>query len=83
MPENEKIQNFSDMVNASEKITKPWRTFCAWVLIALVLTNAIWGFVLWKQIQYAYQTPIEFEQGQQFDEHTQSQRYSEGATNGK
>lgn len=83
MNDEEKIQSFGDMVEASEKITKPWRTFCAWLLAALVLTNAIWGFVHWKQLQYAYMTPVEFEQAQQFEEQTQNQSYSEGAARGK
>lgn len=83
MNEQEKIQNFGDMVDASEKLSKPWRVLCGWLLAALVFTNLIWGFVHWKQLQYAYQTPIEFEQGQQFDQKTQSQSYSEGATSGK
>ena len=34
MDGNEKIQSFSDMVNATEKLTKPWR-------IALVITNLL------------------------------------------
>lgn len=82
MENKETLQNFSDMVNASEKITKPWRTFCGFLLIALVLTNAIWGFVHWKQLQYAYMTPTEVSQEQMFDEHTQSQNYSSGVTVG-
>lgn len=82
MDDKEKIQSFGDMVEASEKITKPWRHFCAWLLAALVATNLIWGFVHWKQLQYAYMTPEEFEQTQQFDAQTQEQHYSQGAAQG-
>lgn len=79
MTDNEKIQSFTDMVEASEKITRPWRVLCAWMLAALVVTNLIWGFVHWKQLQYAYMTPEEFTQTQQFEEQTQEQSYSQGA----
>lgn len=79
----EKIQNFADMVDATEKMTAPWRKLAAWLLVALVISNGLWAFVHWKQLQYAYMTPVEFEQGQQFDEHTQSQSYREGVTDGK
>lgn len=83
MDENkEKVQNFSDMVESTRKLTKPWIILCGLLLAALVLTNAIWGFVLFKQIQYAYMTPTEVSQEQQFDEHTQSQNYIDGVTDG-
>lgn len=82
MEEKEKIQNFCDMVEATEKVTKPWKVFAGYLLAALVLTNLIWGFVHFKQIQYAYMTPTEVVQEQQFDEHTQSQNYSSGVTDG-
>lgn len=82
MTDNDKIQSFGDLVDASEKMTRPWRILCAWLLAALVATNLIWGFVHWKQIQYAYMTPEEFTQTQQFDEQTQEQSYSQGTTQG-
>jgi len=41
MDDKEKIQSFGDMVEASEKLTKPWRIFCMWLLAALVATNLI------------------------------------------
>lgn len=82
MNDNEKIQSFGDLVDAAEKLNKPWKTFCAWLLVALVLTNLIWGFVHWKQLQYAYMTPEEFTQTQEFDEQSQEQHYSQGAAQG-
>lgn len=82
MTDNEKIQSFGDMVQATERLTRPWKTLAAFLLAALVLTNAIWGFVHWKQLQYAYMTPTEITQNQEFDQHTQNQSYSEGVTNG-
>lgn len=83
MDDREKIQSFGDMVEATERISRPWRLFCLWLLIALVVTNLIWGFVHWKHIKYAYMTPTEFSQVQDFEGQTQSQQQSEGATNGK
>lgn len=80
--DNEKIQNFADMVNATHKLTKPWIILAGVLLAALVITNAIWGFVHWKQLQYAYMTPVESTQEQQFDQHTQAQKYTSGVTNG-
>lgn len=83
MTDNEKIQSFGDMVQATERLTRPWKVFVGLLLAALVLTNAIWGFVHWKQLQYAYMTPTEITQNQEFDQHTQNQSYSEGVTSGE
>lgn len=80
--DNEKIQNFADMVEATDNLSRPWRKLAAWLLAALVATNLIWGFVHWRQLKYAYMSPVEVEQGQQFDQHTQNQSYKEGATSG-
>lgn len=80
--DSEKIKNFADMVEATDKLAKPWRQLAAWLLVALVATNLIWGFVHWRQIKYAYMNPVEVEQGQQFDQHTQNQSYKEGVTSG-
>ena len=82
MDDKEKVLSFGDIVYATMKINKPWIILCALLLAALVLTNAIWGFVHWKQLQYAYMTPEEFSQTQNFDEHQQEQRYSQGAAQG-
>ncbi len=82
MTDNEKIQSFGDMVDATEKMSAPWRETVNKLIKALIFTNLFWALVLGAFIAFAYLTPTEFEQGQQFDEHTQSQSYSEGFTNG-
>lgn len=50
MNDSEKIQNFDDMVQATEKLTKPWR-------LALVITNVLWALVFLAFILLAYLTP--------------------------
>lgn len=76
MDDKEKIQSFSDMVAAIEKLTKPWR-------IALLATNIAWAIVMLAFILLAYLTPVEMEQGQDLAAQSQAQSYSEGVTGGK
>lgn len=83
MDENNKIQSFGDMVNATDRLTRPWRIAFALTLVALVLTNAIWGFVHWKQLKYAYMTPEEWTQEQLYDEQAQNQSHTSGVTDGE
>ena len=66
MDGNEKIQSFSDMVNATEKLTKPWR-------IALVITNVLWAVALIAFIMLAYLTPDTSYQYQDFEANSQIQ----------
>lgn len=82
MTDNEKIQSFGDMVDATEKMSAPWRETVFKLVKALVITNALWAIVLGLFIWFAYMTPVEMEQDQQFDQQMQSQSYSEGVTNG-
>lgn len=83
MEDKEKVQSFGDMVNATDKLTRPWRVAFALTLAALVLTNAIWGFVHWKQLKYAYMTPEEWTQEQSYDEQIQNQSHTSGAADGE
>lgn len=50
MTDNEKIRSFGDMVQATEKLTKPWR-------LALIITNALWAIVFLAFILLAYLAP--------------------------
>lgn len=75
MTDNEKIQSFGDMVNATEKLTKPWQ-------IALIVTNIFWAAVTFSLIWFAYMTPIDSSQTQNLPDGSQSQSYSQGATKG-
>lgn len=82
MTDNEKIQSFGDMVDATDKMSAPWRETVFKLVKALIITNLLWAVVLGLFIWFAYMTPVEMEQGQQFDQQMQSQSYSEGVTNG-
>lgn len=66
MDQQENIQNFNDMVNATEKLTKPWR-------IALVITNVLWAVALIAFIGLAYLTPDTSYQYQDFEGNEQVQ----------
>lgn len=50
MDDREKIQSFGDMVDATERLTKPWK-------IALLITNLLWALVFTAFILLAYLTP--------------------------
>lgn len=82
MEENEKIQNFGDMVNATEKLSAPWRE-TVWKLIrALVITNLLWAIIVGLLVWFAYMTPVDVGQEQNFEQQQQTQSYSEGVTSG-
>lgn len=66
MENKEAVQNFGDMVNATEKLTKPWR----W---ALVITNALWAIVFTAFIMLAYLTPETVYQSQDYQAQNQQQ----------
>lgn len=66
MTDHEKIQSFGDMVNATEKLTKPWR-------IALIVTNILWALVFTAFILLAYLTPDTTYQYQEVDGQAQVQ----------
>lgn len=76
MNDSEKIQSFGDMVNATERLTKPWR-------YALYITNLLWAIVFAAFILLAYLTPDTSYQYQDFDKPAQVQSTgSEVVTNG-
>lgn len=66
MTGNEKIQSFGDMVQATERLTKPWR-------LALLITNALWAAVFLAFILLAYLTPDTVYQSQDFEGQVQTQ----------
>lgn len=90
MSDNEKIQSFGDMVDAVEKLTKPVQEENARLHQQLdKMHRQMWwerivlGALLLAFIAFAYLTPVEVEQGQDFDSHSQTQSYIEGVTGGK
>lgn len=90
---SEMIQNFADMVNATERMSKPWQEECQrWKdvqetkqkhhTIQLILCNLFWAFIVGLLIWFAYMTPVDVSQEQNFDQQVQTQDYSEGVTSG-
>lgn len=69
----ETIKNFSDMVNATEKLSKPWREIAFKLIKALILTNLFWAVVLAAFIWFAYMAPDTTYQQQAFEGHEQVQ----------
>lgn len=79
----EMMENFGDMVNATERMSAPWKE-TAWKLLkALVLTNLFWAVIVAMLVWFAYMTPIESSQEQELTEGTQQQSYSQGVTDGE
>lgn len=75
MDDKEKIQSFGDMVDATRKLTKPW-------IIALIVTNVLWAFIVGMLVWFAYMTPVEMSQEQDLTGQQQTQFYIDGATKG-
>ncbi len=75
MTDNDKIQSFGDMVDATKKLTHPW-------IVSLIVTNVLWAVVTFSLIWFAYMTPIDSSQTQTLPDSSQSQTYSQGATKG-
>lgn len=73
MTDNEKIQNFGDMVDATERMSSPWRDTVYKLIKALVLTNLFWALVLGLFIWFAYMAPDTTYQTQEFEGHQQVQ----------
>lgn len=82
--ENEnQVQNFSDMVNATDRMSSPWREALFKVIKALVLTNLFWALVVSVFIWFAYMAPDTTYQAQEFEGHQQMQSSgTEVVTNG-
>lgn len=82
MDDNEKIQNFGDMVDATDRMSKPWRDTVHRLMAVLVLTNFFWALIVGLLVWFAYMTPETMTQEQDYVAQHQSQAYTEGATNG-
>lgn len=89
MDDKEKIQNFGDMVDAVEKLTKPTQdeNIRLHAQIDKMHRQMWWerivfGIIVLAFILLAYLTPVTVEQGQELPEGKQSQSYTEGATSG-
>lgn len=83
MTDNEKIQSFGDMVDAVEKLTKPIQQENERLHKQLIIERIVSGIIIALFIWFAYMAPVEMDQSQEFDQHTQNQSYSEGVTSGE
>ena len=84
MKNNKKIQSFGDMVDATDKMSSPWRETVFKLVRALILTNLFWAAVLSVFIWFAYMAPDTTYQTQEFDGHQQFQSSgTEVVTQGK
>lgn len=84
MTNEEKIQSFGDMVNATDKMSAPWRETVFKLVKALILTNLFWALVLGAFIWFAYMAPDTTYQAQEFEGHQQVQSSgTEVVTQGK
>ncbi len=73
MSDTEKIQSFGDMVEATDKMSAPWRETVFKLVRALILTNLFWAVVLSVFIWFAYMAPDTTYQAQEFEGHQQVQ----------
>lgn len=83
MEDKEKIQNFGDMVDATERLAAPYKKFALGSIIALIATNLLWAIIVALLVCFAYMTPAEMSQEQDLTTQQQTQTYTEGATDGK
>lgn len=81
--DTEKIQDFADMVNATQKLSEPWQKSCFHMKIILAVTNLLWAIALITFIAFAYLTPSEITTGQNQDFSNQTQNYTSTVTDGK
>lgn len=79
---NDMVNNFGDMVNGANRLSKPWILICILLVVALIATNAFWASVHYKHLKLAYENTEEYHQTQDFDSHKQEQFSNKGATFG-
>lgn len=73
MDNDAKIKEFADMVDATDRMSSPWRETVYKLIKALVITNLFWAIVLGFFIWFAYMAPDTTFQTQEFDGHQQVQ----------
>lgn len=77
------IQNFGDLVNATGKLASPWKKVAFVSMAVTVITNLFWCVIVGMLVYFAYMTPSEMSQEQELPDYTQTQTYTQGATNGE
>ena len=82
MSENEKIQSFTEMVEAADRLSRPWKKAFIISNVAHVIVEIALAILLGLMIWLAYMEPVEVNQTQDFDTQYQEQFYANGAANG-
>lgn len=86
MNDNEKIRSFADMVDATDRMSKPWQEAVKRMVWLTIITNLFWMVIVAMLVWFAYMTPTEVDvnQGQDYENQNQTQtyHYDEGATRG-
>lgn len=91
MDNKEMIQNFGDMVEATERMSKPWqeelKSQKKHSLILMLVTNLLWMIIVGMLIIFAYMPTedVSYSQNQQQDADSYSQSQSsdyQSTTNG-
>lgn len=82
MTSDEKIKDFGDMVDATERMSKPWQDIAKRVIWLAVVTNLFWMIIVGMLVYFAYMSPAEMTQEQDLESQHQTQTYVEGATSG-
>lgn len=82
MTDREKVLSFGEMVEATEKLSHPWKKAFIISNIAHVIVEFFLAVLCGLMIYYAYMVPVDLDQEQHFDEQTQYQHYSESYTKG-
>jgi len=73
MTDDEKIQSFGDMVDATDRMSSPWRDTVSKLIKALIFTNLFWAVAFAFFIWFAYMAPDTTYQTQEFEGHQQVQ----------
>ena len=86
MNDTEKILSFGEMVEATEKLSRPWKKAFLIANVVHVIVEIALCILLGMMIYMAYMEPVEVggSQDQDYDAQTQNQtyHYSENATSG-
>lgn len=74
-PQGEALSFTQEAVKIGIKVAEPAWRIVRWLIVALIITNLIWGCLYFYEIKKAYENPVEMEQMQDFPNEVQEQHY--------